>query len=211
MRIAIAHDHPLAGVGVASVLKTLGKTFVLDVQTSEELITTLGRAPGFDVLVLAGLGSDTSIALQQRVVQEAQRACPSLALVLLVNEGGRCAVDALRAMGVRGILNRRAEAAELMAAVRAVRQGGTYILLHDKSEAPASPASILAGRSKSVLTKSELSVLRLLSSGYSLTAIASMANKSVKTISAQKRSAMRRVGVENDQELYEYLRVQSSS
>lgn len=52
------------------------------------------------------------------------------------------------------------------------------------------------------LSPAEKSVLREILKGYSLTEIASRLRKSVKTVSSQKYSAMKRLGIKNTKELY---------
>lgn len=55
------------------------------------------------------------------------------------------------------------------------------------------------------LTHAEKQVLSEMLKGYSLTEIAKRFSKSVKTISAQKQTAIKRLGVRNTQELYLFL------
>ncbi|AYN28823.1 MULTISPECIES: helix-turn-helix transcriptional regulator [Buttiauxella] len=55
------------------------------------------------------------------------------------------------------------------------------------------------------LTFSERRVLRLLSKGWQLTQIATLLEKSYKTISAQKSSAMRRLMLKTDAEMYAWM------
>ncbi|WP_438272349.1 helix-turn-helix domain-containing protein [Serratia fonticola] len=56
---------------------------------------------------------------------------------------------------------------------------------------------------QSLLTRSERNVLIHLFSGLSMTEIAKLLNRSIKTISAHKCSIMRKLGVRNDAELYQ--------
>nr|WP_269835976.1 LuxR C-terminal-related transcriptional regulator [Enterobacter ludwigii] len=52
----------------------------------------------------------------------------------------------------------------------------------------------------------ELEVVRLLVQGHSVNNIAAMLCRTKQTISAQKKSAMNKIGVSSDLELFEYLR-----
>lgn len=56
----------------------------------------------------------------------------------------------------------------------------------------------------SVLTEREAEVLRLFVSGRTISEIAAQRGRSVKTVSHQKISAMGKLGLRNDPELYAY-------
>ncbi|HHC4844207.1 helix-turn-helix domain-containing protein, partial [Escherichia albertii] len=56
-----------------------------------------------------------------------------------------------------------------------------------------------------VLTISERKVLRLLGKGWGINQIASLLKKSNKTISAQKNSAMRRLSIHSNAEMYAWI------
>jgi len=56
------------------------------------------------------------------------------------------------------------------------------------------------------LSRRELEVLRRCAQGIPLVEIARVANRSAKTISAQKSVAMKKLGLSNDYELYEYAK-----
>lgn len=56
-----------------------------------------------------------------------------------------------------------------------------------------------------VLTLSERKVLRLLGKGWGINQIASLLKKSNKTISAQKNSAMRRLAIHSNAEMYAWI------
>ena len=58
---------------------------------------------------------------------------------------------------------------------------------------------------KMSLTFSECRVLRLISKGWKLVQIATLLEKNYKTVSAQKKSAMRRLEIKTDAEMYTWL------
>ena len=57
-----------------------------------------------------------------------------------------------------------------------------------------------------VLSAREWQVFQLYASGLSLLSIAQCLKRSVKTIGTQKRSGMRKLGLESESELIDYLR-----
>ena len=58
---------------------------------------------------------------------------------------------------------------------------------------------------KMSLTFSECRVLRLISKGWKLVQIATLLEKNYKTVSAQKKSAMRRLEIKTDAEMYAWI------
>ena len=55
-----------------------------------------------------------------------------------------------------------------------------------------------------ILSKRELEVVRLFVSGMTIKEIGEKLNRSIKTISTQKNTAMRKLGLERDSELFQY-------
>src|SRR6201990_2927926 len=55
-----------------------------------------------------------------------------------------------------------------------------------------------------ILSKRELEVVRLFVSGMTIKEISEQLNRSIKTISTQKNTAMRKLGLERDSELFQY-------
>lgn len=67
---------------------------------------------------------------------------------------------------------------------------------------PAMPQLLDHSARSIVLTLSERKVLRLLGKGWGINQIAMLLKKSNKTISAQKNSAMRRLSINSNAEMY---------
>lgn len=68
------------------------------------------------------------------------------------------------------------------------------------------PPAINPLHSLSPLSPKEAEVLHLLSIGHTINSIALMLNRTKQTISAQKISAMKKIGVSSDADFYDYLR-----
>ncbi len=85
-------------------------------------------------------------------------------------------------------------------AVDSVMGGGIYL------DSQLAPCLQEAGRARtlSVLSPKELEVLRLYVSGPSITEIAAQLRRTVSTISRQRISAMRKLGISNDAELFAF-------
>jgi two-component system, NarL family, captular synthesis response regulator RcsB len=112
--------------------------------------------------------------------------------------------------GARGYIGKDCTIAELVDAIRRVADGGKYVhpSLAERNdlvpsagaEAPAEagePASLAT-----LLSPRELEVLRLVLQGIEVRHIAEKLHRSNKTISSQKRSAYRKLGIASDSELF---------
>ncbi|MGU3414465.1 helix-turn-helix transcriptional regulator [Enterobacteriaceae bacterium C34A] len=88
---------------------------------------------------------------------------------------------------------------QLIAAIRHQGARGSRI-----SNALTEPA-ILPAQTKASLSRSERQVLRLLAKGWAVSQVALLLRKSNKTVSAQKNSAMRRLALRGNAELYAWL------
>jgi two-component system capsular synthesis response regulator RcsB len=107
-------------------------------------------------------------------------------------------------LGVAGIVDKRDTAASLIDAIEAAFAGGVYLsdqarAAIDTSDAPLQPRA-------GVLSAREWEVFQLYVQGLAVHEIAARLQRSGKTISTQKRSAMRKLGLETENDLIDYAR-----
>ena len=110
-------------------------------------------------------------------------------------------VAAMYAAGAGGVVLKSHGLGSLVQALRVVladRSTGPGLLPVDAGE----PADAEAVRAR--LSPRELEVIRLFTGGMSVGEIARQLQRSAKTVSTQKISAMRKLGVDSDQALIEY-------
>lgn len=204
LKVILADDHPLVLVGGALALRNAYIDVVGEAKAADELLAMLADRP-CDVVITDFLmpsdRQDDGFALIESIVKE----YPQLALVVLTMINRPAALQQMLNRGVRGIVDKRAPMDELATAARAVVDGETYLsetLLDILNEADdtseAMPGTPLSPR--------ETEVIRQFVNGMSLQQIADREGKSVKTISRQKRDAMRKLGVDHDTLLGDYVR-----
>lgn len=107
-------------------------------------------------------------------------------------------------VGVAGVVLKSGARNELLTALSTLRRGRVY-----RCSSPPSTHSVLSIDDElmarvATLSIKELEVLRDFVMGLNLSEIALKRNRSIKTISAQKISAMRKLNAENDQMLMTY-------
>ncbi|WP_448098077.1 response regulator [Luteibacter yeojuensis] len=204
LKVILADDHPLVLAGGTLTLRNAHIDVVGAAKAADELLAMLVERP-CDVVITDFLmpsdRQDDGFALIETIVKEH----PQLALVVLTMINRPAALQSMLNRGVRGIVDKRAPMDELATAARAVADGETYLsetLLDILSEADdaseAMPGAPLSPR--------ETEVIRMFVNGMSLQQIADREGRSVKTISRQKRDAMRKLGVDHDSLLGEYAR-----
>jgi|ERR1700754_764169 two-component system capsular synthesis response regulator RcsB len=213
MRIIISDDHPLVLMGLKALLQCQGEglTVVGEARSTAELFSVLAAQP-CDLLITDFSMPDVHGADDGLGLLASLRArfpmTPILVVTMVTNPA---LVRGMLALGVSGVLDKSSMVTELILAIRTLRAGRTYLgeatrrRLKQFSTSAGSDAlaSVTEGDPLSVR---EAEVLRLLAQGQTVTEIAHMSGRSVKTISQQKRYAMRKLGLQSDSQLYQYAR-----
>jgi two-component system capsular synthesis response regulator RcsB len=109
----------------------------------------------------------------------------------------------LQELGVVGIIQKSQLHTEIQLALKAIAQHSAYRSLEPAKTSVIETLTAIDERF-STLSPKEFEILRLFISGMSVSDIARSQNRSSKTISAQKISAMRKLEVSSDQDLLAY-------
>lgn len=204
-RIILADDHPVVRIGARALIENSGVGDVTaEANNPDELLQALEDQP-CDVLVtdfaMPGGQQPDGFAMLGQI----RRKYPDLPILMLsmANNLGilRMAVSA----GVLGLIDKASSLDELPQALQTVHRGVPYVSKGLKERIAELGSEAVAPGAKQPSPR-EGEVLRLLSSGLSVTEIAAQLNRSVTTISRQKGDAMRKLGIGNDAELFEFLR-----
>ncbi|QXG34109.1 response regulator transcription factor [Pseudomonas viridiflava] len=206
LRIILADDHPIFLIGLRVVLEQNNAAAVVaQASNPDELLAALNEHD-CDVLV-----TDFMMPVEQqndglRLLQRIRRDFPALPVVVVTTLSNAGLFQAMLDLNVQGLLSKASVAGELPAAIESVRRGRVFLadsvrrVLQDAQQlGPDSPLAL------EQLSPRELEVLRLLSAGHAVGRIATQLNRSKQTVSAQKVSAMRKLGVANDAALFMYL------
>ncbi|MCO5363784.1 response regulator transcription factor [Pseudomonas alliivorans] len=206
LRIILADDHPIFLIGLRVVIEQdNAATVVAQASNPDELLAALN---GHDCDVLV---TDFMMPVEQqndglRLLQRIRRDFPDLPVVVVTTLTNAGLFQAMLDLNVQGLLSKASVAGELPAAIESVRRGQVFLadsvrrVLQDARQlGPDSPLAL------EQLSPRELEVLRLLSAGHAVGRIATRLNRSKQTVSAQKVSAMRKLGLANDAALFIYL------
>ena len=138
-----------------------------------------------------------------KLVEYLKRNFPHLQILILTMISNQLILTRLRELGVVGVIQKSQLHEEIQTALKAIAQKGVY-----RSPEPAAhsvmESNVAIDERISTLSPKEFEILRLFVSGKSVSDIARSQNRSSKTISAQKISAMRKLDVQSDQDLLTY-------
>jgi DNA-binding NarL/FixJ family response regulator len=213
IRIAILDDHAVVRYGLAGRLAEEPDFQVVGMfASSKEMMAGLRATPADILLIDYSLGSNDIDGLN--LIRALRVHFPDSKILVSSSHYNPATIAMAMRAGARGFVGKSQELPELIMAIRTVSVGRTYI-----NEAMDVELSPQAGRDQpaaqdgdepvrdSLLGNSDLSprereVLRCCLEGMSVTQIAEKFARSVKTISGQKQSAFRKLGVRSDNELF---------
>ncbi|MFQ1803002.1 response regulator [Aeromonas veronii] len=204
-KIILADDHPLILTGIRSLIEQITPhcEVVAEAYQVSDLLKLL-QQHHCDLLI-----TDFSMPGDTRsdgmvMIQQLRRDYPTLPIIVLTQIQNSGILQSLIQAGVNGLILKRSVINELADAIRQILLGHRYI-------GPAvkmllANAGIAHHDNINPLTAKESEVVRLLATGMSVTQVADYLHRSVKTISTQKKSAMTRLGLQSDSELFQYAK-----
>ncbi|EFE95201.1 response regulator [Serratia odorifera] len=194
--VVIADDHPVFLIGLRTVVTTsFGDDFVIsgEAQTVDQLLALLAKKQPDVLLTDFNMPGDRQ-SDGLRLIETLRRKYPQLPIVVITMMTNPGLVKTILAAGARAVINKQSLTSELTTCLKALQQG------RRPANVSAMPVTVAA------MSPRELEVVRLLAQGHSVNHIAAMLSRTKQTISAQKKSAMLKIGVGSDAELFEYLR-----
>ncbi|WP_233842734.1 response regulator [Dyella sp. 2HG41-7] len=204
IRVAVADDHPTLLAGMEHLLTGFeGITVAGLVTDSTTLVELLGKSP-CDVVVTDFSMPHGRYGDGLSLLRFLRRRFPDVQLVVLTGIENGDVLQNILDVGVSGILSKSDDLHHVEGAIRMALQGERYLspeaerLLQQTSSASHGEVGQVR------LTKREAEVLRLYAEGFTVTEIGLRVGRSSKTISAQKQAAMKKLGLSNDAEVFNY-------
>jgi two-component system capsular synthesis response regulator RcsB len=202
IKVLIADDHPIVLGGMCQELaREVGMQMVGMARNSTELVCLL-ESTACDVIVTDYSMPGGEIGDGLPMLQILRRRYPATRIVVITMFDNPALLQSIRKTGVSVILSKADPLHHLVPAIRAAFSGRSYF---PPSQQPmAEGGEMEAAEPGRRLSQRELEVLRKCAAGFSLVEIARQANRSSKTISAQKSMAMKKLGLTSGFELYQY-------
>ncbi|PRA28748.1 response regulator transcription factor [Pseudomonas poae] len=204
LRVIIADDHPIVRIGQRVVIETGGRCKVVGEADGPDELLALLSVEVCDVLVtdfaMPGGRQPDGYGLLSLL----HRQYPSLPVVLVTMFANVSTLREAFAQGAQAIVAKSAAAKELPQAIKAVAKGQTFI--SECLRVQMGVAGTVGLSKPAQLSSKEREVVRLLASGMTVTQISVQLNRTVSTISKQKSTAMQRLCIGTDVDLFAYAR-----
>ncbi|MFQ2203613.1 response regulator [Aeromonas hydrophila] len=204
-KIILADDHPLILTGIRSLINQITPhcEVIAEAYQVSDLLNLL-QQHDCELLItdFSMPGDERSDGLT--MIQQLKRDYPTLPILVLTQIHNAGILQSLLQLGVSGVLLKKAVISELSDAIRQILSGHNYIGSSVKTLLAEAGLDHKTGLVQ--LTPKESEVVRLLAGGMSVTQVAEYLHRSVKTISTQKKSAMLRLGLQSDSDLFHYAK-----
>ncbi|MET3130927.1 two-component system capsular synthesis response regulator RcsB [Oxalobacteraceae bacterium GrIS 1.11] len=196
IKVILADDHPVVRMAIDELLQPLAEFDLVGVAHDSDGLLGLLKELSADVLV-TDLSMPKGALDGRQLISYLKRHYPKLAIVVFTMSDHGSVLQELIKLGVSGIVLKVDDVEQLVCAIRAAHQGRYYWGEGVVSLVPPS-------QKVSALSPKELEVIRLFVSGKSVGQIATALSRSKQTVSSQKWSAMRKLAIQTEAELYKF-------
>lgn len=201
IHLLLADDHPALLSGIKHELDSIPSIAIQGVARNSGQLVELLNSKTCDVLVTDYAMPGGTHGDGITFISYLRRHFPELKIVVFTTLDNPGIVQELSKLGVHSVLSKAHETTQLVSAIHAVYAGARYF----PNESISAPGATTRPRSSVPdLTKRELEVVRLYVSGLSVNEIAAQLSRSKQTISSQKASAMRKLGIEREADLFRF-------
>jgi two-component system capsular synthesis response regulator RcsB len=204
IKVIIADDHPIVLLGVRELIERDPRFCVVGESVcSKGLVELLEQQPADIVISDYNMPADSPYGDGLKLVEYLKRHYPQVQILILTMISNQLILTRLHELGVVGVIQKSQLHTEIEQALNAIAR-------HEKYRSPEPPRTSVIEFTAAMnerlasLSPKEFEILRLFVAGKSVSDIARSQNRSAKTISAQKISAMRKLNVHSDQDLMTY-------
>lgn len=203
-RVVLADDHPVVLKGINLALTKDGFADVVgEAQSPDELLAVLAAQP-CDALI-----TDFSMPEPGRdglaLLAEVRRLYPSLPVMVITTLANPALYREILEIGVRGLIGKSGDAREIPEALQRIVSNHVYLGASVREMIMTPPGEPVGKGTLADLSPRELEILRLFAAGNSVTDIARATGRGLSTVSQQKTNAMRKLRLETDAEIFEYI------
>ncbi|HET6719678.1 MAG TPA: response regulator transcription factor [Rhodocyclaceae bacterium] len=200
LKILIADDHAVVRGGLRQFLADAADCTIGEAGTGHEAMALVAAEP-WDLLLLdIGLPDVNGLEVLKRIKRDRPELPVLMFSMYAEDDYAMAALDA----GAAGFLPKDSAPAEILQAIRRASRGERY-LSSQLAEKLLAGAVSAKKQPHDLLSERELSVMRLLSRGMSLTAIGESLHLSPKTVSTYRTRLLDKLKLGNNAELTRYV------
>lgn len=204
INVVLADDHPALVAGLKYALEPVRTIKITGTaRNSSEIIEHLETVP-CDVLVVDYVMPHGAYGDGLTLLSYLRRRYPKLKIIVFTIVDNPAIVREIARLGVQSYLNKANDPDRLVSAIHAVYANAIYFPTESAGYELGAKALANGPGERAALSKREIEVIRLYISGMSIGEIAKKLNRSKQTISSQKTTAMKKLGIVRDAELFRY-------
>ncbi len=210
IRVLLADDHAVLRAGLRLLLDAQADMEVVgEASTGDQAVTQAKKLTPDVVLLDITMSGPDGLDAVRKIKEDS----PEVKVLALTMHDDESYLRQVLERGGSGYVLKRSADTELLSAIRAVHEGGTYLhpahahmLLKGKGE-DEEPTEAKTGK-RDILSNREQQVLKLIALGYTNRQTANELFLSVKTVEAYRARMQRKLGIKGRVELVRYaLRV----
>ena len=201
IRVLIVDDHAILRRGLRQIISETDDMEVAgEAANSSEAMRFVRNAECDVALLDITMPDRNGIETLELIKKEKPRIA---VLILSMHAESQYAVRAIKA-GAAGYLNKQSVPAQLVTAIRQVRQGRKFVTPDVAEQLAESITRDSKAPAHQLLSNREFETMRLLASGHSLTEACNHMHISVKTVSVYRARLLEKLGLKNNAELTHY-------
>jgi two-component system capsular synthesis response regulator RcsB len=201
--VVIADDHPIVLAGLCGLIGADSRFHIVgQAQSPEGLVALLQRHAPDIIITDYNMPGSGLIGDGLALISHLSECFPAVRTLVLTVVSNPAMIEAMYSAGASSVVLKSSAAEEIERALAALQCHEIY-----RSQVPDGREDSLQsthGRHSSLLSPREYEVIRLFAGGARGRDIAKRLNRSYKTVSTQKMSAMRKLGAKSDLELIAY-------
>jgi two-component system, NarL family, captular synthesis response regulator RcsB len=204
IRTIIADDHPLVLLAMENLMSGFPNIEIVGKATDSPELFSEAQRLKCDLVVMDlymnGGGQDDGVEMVRRFLDEH----PEIVVVVLTMETAADILQKLVSLGVGAVISKGDRIDLIHVAIITALARECYVGPAIRSVLADATLTRRIDYVRKVLSRRELEVLTHYASGRGVTEIATRLGRSVKTISAQKCTAMRKLSLHSDAELFRF-------
>ncbi|MCI3205066.1 MULTISPECIES: response regulator transcription factor [Pandoraea] len=198
IRVAIADPHPVVVAGLTHELGNRTSLAVIGTARTATQIVDLLRHTRCDVLVTGCTVPGGAYGEGLSLLAQIRRMFPDVRILVLTAAPNPAIARQIYELGVASTLCKSSDIDDVVTAIHALHHGRVHL------QHPPIRVQEASEIGSTLLSQREVMVLHLYVTGMSISAIAAKIHRTKQTVSAQRRNAMRKLGIGSDAELHRF-------
>ncbi|CAI1074428.1 response regulator transcription factor [Serratia quinivorans] len=202
VRVIIADDHPIVLYGMKKVLEATPNIEVVAAISSIPELELVMQSSSCDVLICDYSFEDDNHADGLQLTARLVRKFPETKIIIFTAHDDVYIARRVLQLGAAGFVSKGSyELANFPAVIQDVATGKHYVDPRTSLNLIEQTLRSDQNTLETKLTPREAEIVRMFTNGMTVTDISIKTNRSLKTISTQKKNAMKKLGAKNDIEL----------